>query len=245
MALAKLWNAVFGKRTPTEVPAPAVAEPKSIAAAKSSKQTISNASIAKPAISSSKTAPPVIKLSRKKAKVDKQKPEMSLRASVEATAPPTVRMFKRKNNAWSKLIGNRNFTTVLDLNIGDGSRAVEILEAIVDATNSAPRLIAISLFEMSGSGISVRQFHQKIRAAGGLPNAIPMALPEGLRRLSETVGTVDLVVFDGDDQALSNPLVNKLLTRVIGRDALVLKRDSAGRWQSNTAISLTRSRQAA
>ena len=241
MALAKLWNAVFGKRSEvsanesqamapvTDKPlAKATAAISAPAAPASGSPAVRTAS-ASSAVSADAAAP--VKLSRKKTKSREPKKTAPV-APVEVEAAPVLRMFRRKNNAWSKLIGTRTVATILDTHVGDGSRAVEILEAIVDSNTPTPKYVAIGLFEMGGEKLTVRQFHQKIRNAGGQPSVIPMSLEEGLRRLSQTIGTVDLILLNGNDESVSSPAVVKLLSRVTASGTLVLSSDANGRWQA-------------
>jgi hypothetical protein len=246
MALAKLWNAVFGKRSessatePTETLVPSSAKPlvtTAVAKPSATKPPVTKTPVAASTVPESVTvsgttsnAAPV-KLSRKKTKSrEAKKPVESAPVAVEPA--PVLRMFRRKNNAWTKLIGSRTVTAILDTQVGDGSRAVEILESLVDSNTPTPKYIAIGMFEMGGEKLSVRQFHQKIRSAGGQPIVIPMALEEGLRRLSQTIGTVDLVLLNGVEEASFSPGVVKLLARVAPAGCLILRSDANGRWTS-------------
>jgi hypothetical protein len=247
MALAKLWNAVFGKRSesaatqPTETLASSPVKP--VANAVATKPTVAKPIVAKtsapiPATAASVGPAPAqvgapVKLSRKKTKSREPKKPLET-APVAAEPAPVLRMFRRKNNAWSKLIGTRTVSTILDTHVGDGSRAIEVLEAIVDSNTPSPKYVAIGMFEMGGEKLSVRQFHQKIRNAGGQPIVIPMTLEDGLRRLSQTIGTVDLVLLNGADEVSSSPSVTKLLARVAPTNCLVLRSDVNGRWHTVT-----------
>ena len=143
-------------------------------------------------------------------------------------------MFRRKTNAWTKLIGQRTINVILDMNVQDGSRAVELLEAIVDSNSIPPKYVAIGMFELAGEKLSVRQFHQKVRAAGGQPVVIPMPLVDGLRRLSQTVGAVDLLLLDITEQQLADPVVARLLHRIAPTHSLILRRNAQNRWESTS-----------
>ncbi len=231
MALGKLWNAVFGKRA--EKPAasvPAAAEKPSVVG----REVATSPASGSPVAGSAKTA---VKLSRQKTKAAIEKPIKAVEPVATVTPPVTVRMFRRKNNSWTKLIGSRTIQSILDLNVGDGSRTVDLLSAIVDSSTPAPKYIAVGLFELAGEKLTVRQFHQKVRSSGGQPVAIPMELTNGLRHLSQTVGTVDLILLDGSDSRTSDPAVARLLQRVTHPNSLVLRCDSAGRWQAAVAQS--------
>jgi len=246
MALAKLWNAVFGKRTSPEESAALTTAPPAIGPAKASKPVLIRSVVANSSANGvSKPVAPVIKLSRKKTKASRPKPEKEIAPVVEIEPTPIIRMFRKKTNAWSTLIGNRNITSILDINIGDGSRTVEILEAIVDGSQPTPKYVAIGVFDLDEKCLTVREFHQKTRAAGGQPMVIPMPLSEGLKRLAETVGTVDLVLLSGDGQRLVDPIVTKLLNRISSNGALVLHGDSAGRWKAAASSAPSQSRMAA
>jgi hypothetical protein len=241
MALAKLWNAVFGKRASTEETAGATTAPP----ASGPLRTLSPAA-AKSGPGTGAPAPtPEIKLSRKKTKTSRQKLKKEPELLPQVEPAPVLKLFRKKNNAWTKLIGNRVITSVLDTHVGDGSRAVEVLESIVDGSQPSPKYIAIGMFDLNGQGLTLRQFHQKTRAVGGQPIAVPMTLVEGLRRLTETIGTVDLVLWDGDEQSLTDPVVAKLLSRISSKGALVLRSDANGRWQTLNQSSLVPSRRAA
>jgi hypothetical protein len=229
MALAKLWNAVFGKRKEVEGGQPPATTLAASAPAPAGRTVSSPSAQAAKAIAA---PPPGVKLSRKKTKVrEPKKPVIETVAPVEEPAP-VLRMFRRKNNAWSKLIGARSVSSILDTRVGDGSRAVELLEAIVDSNTPAPRYVAIGLFELGGEKLTVRQFHQKVRAVGGNPIVIPMQLEDGLRRVSQTIGQVDLILVDGTDARVNEPAVAKWLQRVTASNGLVLRSDAAGKWHS-------------
>ena len=254
MALAKLWNAVFGKRpaadqSPPAIPATSsvvavtksvspVAAVKPIAVKQATEKSISAAHAAvnsglEPANACNAR---VVRLSKNKTKAkSRQSKQVEPMVSVAAPEPPAVlRMFRRKTNAWTKLIGQRTINVILDMNIQDGSRAVELLEAIVDSNSIPPKYVAIGMFELAGDKLTVRQFHQKVRAAGGQPVVIPMPLVDGLRRLSQTVGTVDLILLDITEQQLADPMVAKLLQRIAPTRSLILRRDAQNRWVSTS-----------
>ena len=270
MALAKLWNAVFGKR-PAAEPAPVAkpivgsgsGNPAPVMSSNERKHTnvaavaSANTPIAKVAVSLKATAAPkasvnqastkttelggatTLKLSKSKAKAKSREAKAVLTEplAVVAESASVIRMYRRKNNAWSKLLGSRTINVVLDLNVQDGSRAVELLEAIVDSNFPAPKYVAIGMFELAGEMLTVREFHQKVRSAGGLPVVIPMPLVDGLRRLSQTIGTADLILLDITEQQFADPVVSRLLQRVASKDTLLLRRDAKDRWHAITSQS--------
>ncbi len=255
MALAKLWNALFGKKAVATESAPNAASLLSIppsrerTLAPSSPNvtgkpvpavTHASKAIAKKAVTdfvkSESAEQPVVKLSRKKTKNRDAKVVIPAVATVAPTPTPVLRLFRRKTNAWTKLLGNSSVGTILDTNVGDGSRALEILESIVDSNTPAPRYVAIGLFESAGEALNVRQFHQKIRSAGGQPIVIPMTLTEGLRRVSQTIGAVDLVLLDVDTTVIEEETLVKLLARVTHPGSIVLRKDQSGRWANTPSV---------
>ena len=255
--LAPLAKPIAGSGSDRAAPVllPSQRKPTSVAAIASSTPTVAKAAaalktVAKPAslkaASVKATAPSVattIKLSKSKTKTKTKTKSRQTRTSdtespVVVSEPVSVlRMFRRKNNAWTKLVGSRTIKVVLDLNVQDGSRAIELLEAIVDSNFPAPKYVAIGMFELAGEKLTVRQFHQKVRSAGGLPVVIPMPLVEGLRYLSQTVGTADLILLDITDQQLADPAISRLLQRVTSQESLLLRRDAKERWQTIAAQS--------
>lgn len=242
MGLAKLWNAIFGSAekaaTSRTVGAP------QLAIASATKSPIVPTATTMPTGGAKALRPstggaqiPVDKPSRKKAKLRTSRHSKPAEPIVTVEPTATLRMFRRKNNAWTKVVGSRIVHSILDIDVGDGSRAVELLEAIVDSNSPPPKYVAIGLFELAGEKLTVRQFHQKVRAVGGQAIVIPLSLADGLRRLSQTMGTVDLVLLNGHDNRVSDPVVVRLLQRVAPANSLVLRSDSSGRWQPMSAQS--------
>ncbi|MGV3486812.1 MAG: hypothetical protein ACO1RT_20520 [Planctomycetaceae bacterium] len=232
MAFAKLWNAFFGKRS--SLPQETAAAPHA-----GQGQQVPGSKVPASVGTTLGVNPPTatIKLSRRKTKSQIAKPVPPVAPPAPEEPAPVLRMFRRKSNGWTKLIGNRTVRSILDIHAGDGSRAVEILESLVDSEGVSPNYIAIGLFEQADEPLTVRQFHQKVRSAGGNAVVIPMSLAAGLRRLSQTIGTVDLLIIDGHEAQLQDAETVRWLRRVTSPDSLVLRRDTAGRWQPAAALS--------
>ncbi len=167
---------------------------------------------------------------------------------IPALAPlPAVvaKPMPRRQTAWTKRLNQTTVTCVLDLclgnanatvsghataaGVGEMSHVAELLDAVVDGTTPGPKYVAISQFELAGQGLTLQQFHKQIRLLGGSPIAIPMSLAEGLKRLSETIGTVDLILLDQDSR-LTDPAYAKLFKRVMRPTTRVFARDNKGQW---------------
>ncbi len=162
---------------------------------------------------------------------------------VEPRRPePSSRPASPKRNAWTKLIAGRTIASILDLNIGDGSRAESILEAIVCASAPTPKYVAINRFELEDQSLSVLQFHQRIRRAGGQAVPIPDDLSDGLRHLSHTHGAVDLILLDESVLGDESPEIRRLIDRVSHPATLILRQTTGGRWEAvDAAESINRS----
>jgi len=256
MALAKLWNAFFGKRDPAEQSVAAVV-PKSIPPIANPRSTTQSVKLAdvklagtKPLATSAALPEPLdAKRVGKHSRRKNGKASASKTAAIVVTpeaepAPaPVVRMFRKKTTAWTPLVGASPIRTILDLNVGDAKRATELMQTILDGEDASVGYITISLFEMRGgeidaNAISVREFHKRIRASGGNPTAIPMPLVEGLRRLSQTIGTVDLIIIDGNESDLATDDAKKWLARVMTLSTVVVSRDVSGRWQTTAKATM-------
>jgi hypothetical protein len=177
---------------------------------------------------------PILKTKRKaiagKAKKSAQAASLVIAAVEEAPAVVAKRIPHPKKNAWSKLIAGRQISTILDTNIGNASRAVELLEAIVCDAVPTPKYVAIDEFDLTGSGATVLQFHQRIRRVGGKAVPIPGSIDEGLRQLSRTLGTVDLVLIDDAKPQWQSEETRRLLARVTHSSTLLLRRDTRNNW---------------
>jgi|GEM_PF-1315834 len=243
MALGKLWNAFFGKRSVTEPSTAAEVDGRSTAAVsnqsvKSGEKTVASArpAASQLAIAAHATAAerPILKTKRKaiagKAKKAAQAHSLTIAAVDETPEVVVKRIPHPKKNAWSKLITGRQINSILDTNIGDASRAVELLEAIVCDAVPRPKYVAIDDFDLAGGGMTVLQFHQRVRRVGGQAVPIPGAIDEGLRQLSRTLGTVDLVLIDNSKTQLQTEETRRLISRVTHPGTLLLRRDAKNNW---------------
>ncbi|HBJ33297.1 MAG TPA: hypothetical protein DDZ51_00755 [Planctomycetaceae bacterium] len=243
MALGKLWNALFGKRPETEANAMANVVERSDAAAsaqigKSVGLTTPSAKTTLPHAGnvpqSSVAERPILKTKRKalvgKARKSAQAPALVVAEVSEVAEVAFKRIPHPKKNAWTKLIAGRQILSILDTNLGDASRAVELLEAIVCDSVPTPKYVAIDDFDLASGGTTVLQFHQQVRRVGGKAVPIPGSIDEGLRQLSRTIGTVDLVLIDDAKPQLHGEDTQRLLNRVTHSGTLVLRRDAKNNW---------------
>ncbi len=126
-----------------------------------------------------------------------------------------------------RMIKKTGAGSVLEVGVGDGTRAEAVLRTLLKSRpDPAIRYIAIDQFELAGGPVTLKQFHQQIRAIGVKPSLIPMPTVQGLTRVAHTFGSVDLVLLaDAEIDAIDH-----VLARVTHPESLVLRFDGQT-WQ--------------
>jgi hypothetical protein len=127
-----------------------------------------------------------------------------------------------------KLVKPLAARSVLEISVGDGSRAVAVLQSLGNASDI--RYVAIDQFEMAGGAVTLKTFHQTMRAAGIRPQVFPEPLARGLIRVAHTVGAVDLVIIAAAMESWRTPEILSLLTKVSHPSTTVLY-EHEGSWQ--------------
>ncbi|QDT13754.1 hypothetical protein [Planctomycetes bacterium K23_9] len=98
--------------------------------------------------------------------------------------------------ATCRLVRSSGATSILEIGVGDGERALAMTAALVEANGGNPvRYVAIDMFEMADGPITLKDFHKQIRAQNVQPTLVPMSVSAGLNRVSSTVGVVDLILI--------------------------------------------------
>jgi hypothetical protein len=115
-------------------------------------------------------------------------------------------------------------TSLLEISVDDGSRAIAILEAL-QASQQSARYSAIDTFEMGGGRLTLKQFHQRLRAQGIRPQLFPATIDLGLMRVAQTIGPVDLIVIGAAIEHWQTVNTLPLLPRVSHNKTLILYRD--------------------
>ena len=123
-------------------------------------------------------------------------------------------------------------TTVLQIGVGDGSSAVDLITHL-QSTGSV-RYAAIDQFEAGpafvAGGTRLMDFHRTLRSAGIRPQVFPDDVQTGLSQVRRTIGGVDLVVVaQGCDVAAIEPS----LCRIAHAGTVVLRADG-GNWSVQT-----------
>ncbi|KAA5545544.1 hypothetical protein FYK55_07855 [Roseiconus nitratireducens] len=95
-----------------------------------------------------------------------------------------------------RLIPSSTVGSVLEVSVGDGSRAAAILQSLRKAQpETTVRYIAVDLFELGGNPLSLREFHRQLREQHAQAQLVPMPTPAGLQRVAHTFGSVDLILW--------------------------------------------------
>jgi hypothetical protein len=237
MALGRLWNAFFGKRSETDQTASGQDQSRKVVPAQGNVRLADRPAAERdPASDPGKDARPIFKVKRKaalaKSKKTASSPVLAIADVPQMDATVVKRVPHPKKNNWSKWVTGRSVTTILDTHLGDANRATELLEAIVCDAVPAPKYVAIDRFEMRDGGRSIVQFHQTVRKAGGQAVPIPGTIQDGLRQLSRTLGTVDLVLMDAGQIEWQDVETHRLLSRVVHGGTLMLRHDGNNKWSS-------------
>lgn len=139
-----------------------------------------------------------------------------------------------------RMIKKCGAASVLEIGVGDGSRAAAVLAALLKPQPEADlKYIAIDLFEMGDGPLTVKDFHQQVRTIGITPNLVPMPCQQGLTRVAHTHGAIDLILIADPKVDTCDPL----LQRVTKATSLVLRWDGQS-WQQ-IDVNKSQSRKAA
>lgn len=143
-----------------------------------------------------------------------------------ATPPP--RRCQWDLRKWLKQIPA---ASVLEIGIGDGSRAAEVIRVLANRHQiDSVRYAVIDQFELAGGGVTLKDYHRGIRQRGIRVKVFPEPLLRGLERVSVTVGPVDLVLVGRSPDSLAAPEVDRKLRRVCHPATVVLALNGR-RWE--------------
>jgi hypothetical protein len=169
-------------------------------------------------------------------------PETTPKACSPEVAKPTPvsRVVSRGMNLFGggphsglcKLLKSVSANSVLEIGVGDGSRAPVVMETLTNGEQK-PRYFVIDQFEMAGSSVTLKQFHQSLRAHEIRPQVFPQEIEAGLTRFSHTIGSVDLVIIGADLQDWQNSRVEAKLLRIAHNGTVILYLDGEG-WKKHT-----------
>lgn len=163
-----------------------------------------------------------------------------------------------------KLIRTMTARTVIEIGVQDGSRAIAVMEtlmqnlppapvlaplaeAVGDAEVASPtapaiRYIAVDQFEMAGSETTLKQFHKTLRESEVRATVYPEPIDRALMRVAHTIGAVDLVLIAIATEQWQTPANETLLKRICHASTVVLYDEGSDwqRWQAGSAASTKR-----
>ncbi len=153
------------------------------------------------------------------------------KTSSKTASPSRRETSKRKSKGFGLFVSNPHSglcklaaatqaRSVLEIGVGDGSRAIAVVEALAKGGSSV-RYFGIDQFELAGT-VSLKDFHRTLRAAGIHPQLFPETVSRGLVRFLHTVGRADLVLLSDGSKILEDPLCGSLLSRIAGPDTTIL-----------------------
>jgi hypothetical protein len=102
-----------------------------------------------------------------------------------------------------RAIRRRRARKIVELGVGDGHRALRLIEVARRASSSADILyVGMDLFEgrsqSGGPGVALREVHQLLRTAGVRVQLVPGNPAEGLIRLANSLGKVDVLIVPAE-----------------------------------------------
>lgn len=125
-----------------------------------------------------------------------------------------------------KLVKPLSAQTVLEIGVGDGTRALEVLQTLAKTGNEAS-YIGIDEFEMAGS-VSLKEIHRTLRSGGVRPHLFPGPADLGIMRVAHTIGSVDLILVSAaqnvsaTQNSAQNDAVLSLMSRICHQNTVVL-----------------------
>ena len=121
-----------------------------------------------------------------------------------------------------RLVKRSGAVSVLEIGVGDGARALAVTRSLVEANpNETVCYAAIDRFEMADGPITLKEFHQQLRAQSVKPTLIPMDTVAGLARVSSTIGIVDLVLIAEPNDEVNLTTLAPALARITNENSSV------------------------
>jgi len=133
------------------------------------------------------------------------KPKLSLLDRVGSGAEASI----------CRLVKRSGATSVLEIGIGDGKRALSVARSLVEANpDKKVTYAAIDMFEMGDGPITLRDFNQQLREQNVKPTLVPMGVIPGLARVSSTVGMIDLILIAEPTEQIEMTTLSMQLKRL-------------------------------
>ncbi len=126
--------------------------------------------------------------------------------------------------ALCKQVRNLDVDSVLEISVGDGTRAIALMKALA-SKNDQVRYVAIDEFESGEGTTSLKTFHHSLRCQNIPAQLFPGQIASGLHRVATTIGAVDLVLIAAESERWNDPVVLSMLRRVVHSESTVLYLD--------------------
>jgi hypothetical protein len=139
--------------------------------------------------------------------------------------------------------------TVVEIGVEDGSRAIAVMETLLQNRPAAPvvnvssgdvaradvsndaapavRYIVIDQFEMAGGTTTLKQFHKSLREADVRATVYPETIERGLTRVAHTIGAVDLILISVPTDLWQTVAIESLIKRIAHGSTVVVHRDGS------------------
>lgn len=225
MALLKLWNSLLG-RTSEKSPTPGHAASDTQPAQSAQPRSSANSATSSPTSDAATSQAEGVRLRAT------TKPQPAAKRGFFGGGSVHAAILKKLNGVSAQ--------SVLEISVGDGSRAVEVLALLrttaakagnIDADSIKLRYAAIDQFEMGGGANTLMQFHQTIRGGGIRPQVFPESVGRGLTRVAHTLGSMDLILISSEAGDWATAENKALLARVThDQSRIFFERDDA--WHS-------------
>ena len=163
------------------------------------------------------------------------------KASIKAKSGVGFSLFGGGQHAGlRKLVKPTSARSVLEIGVGDGSRALAVLETLSKSGREIS-YIGVDEFELAGA-ISLKQFHQTLRMQGIRPQLLPGTPERGIMRVAHTLGTVDLIMVAEGSREVNQEAATSLMHRICHQETVVLmeKNDVWSRVATPESIKLRR-----
>ena len=124
-----------------------------------------------------------------------------------------------------RVIQRHNVRKIVELGIGDASRALHMIEIARQISPGAEiHYVGMDPFEdqsrLGGSGISLKVAYQRLRATGAKVQLVPGIPSEGLIRMANSLGNVDLLILPTEFEE-SNAKAWHFVPRMLNKHSLV------------------------
>jgi len=137
-------------------------------------------------------------------------------------------LFGGPHGSLRKLIKSIPARSVVEICVGDGSRAAAVVQAL--RNTDEVKYVAIDQFELGSGELTLKQYHQRLRTAGIRAQVIPNAIEGGLIQVARTVGQVDLVIIAADRKCWQEPATLAKLARICHNQTVVLYQEPDEIW---------------